>query len=318
MPEIKKEYPLIIIGAGPAGMTASIYASRYKVDNLIIGQSLGGMMSEAHKVGNFPTEIEISGLELSDKMQKHAESLGAAIVGDTVVDIKKNDDGLFLISTENDQEFLTKTVLLACGTEHRKLDLPNERKFLGNGVSYCATCDAMFYKNKITAVVGGANGAIAAALYLSEVADKVYLIYHGEKLDGETVLIDQILNNKKIIVVLNAKVKELLGEKYLEEIIVDQIADGSEKIKVDGLFIEIGAIPQRYLIDKLKLTVDDNGRVKVDRDQKTNQLGVWAAGDITDGSNNFRQIITASSEGAIAAENIFRFLQDKKKDTKIK
>jgi thioredoxin reductase (NADPH) len=311
MPELKTEYPLVIIGAGPAGLSASIYASRYRVENLIIGQSLGGLLLEAHKVGNFPSEIEISGFELADKMQQHVEALGAPILAEMAADVARVDDK-FKIITDGGREIYARAILLATGTKHRKLELLNEEKYLGKGISYCATCDGMFFRNKIVAVIGGANSAINSATYLAEVADKVYMIIREDKLSGEQLLIDKILSNKKIEVIFNAQVKEIGGGEFLEKIILDKDYNGQPEIKVDGLFIEIGTLPQRYLIDKLQLAVDDLGRVKVGRDQKTNQAGVWAAGDITDGSNNFRQIITAASEGSIAAENIFRFLQENK------
>jgi len=178
-----KIYDLIIVGSGPAGLTASIYASRFKVNNLVIGRALGGLAFEAHKICNFPSESEIKGIDLVNKMQEHVKSLGAEIALNEVVGVKK-ENNKFKIITQNNKEFFGQTILLATGTEHRKLDFPEEDKFLGRGISYCATCDAMFYRNKTVAVIGGSNSANTASLYLAEVANKVYQIYRGDKLRG--------------------------------------------------------------------------------------------------------------------------------------
>ena len=304
---LKNKYSLIIIGAGPAGLTASIYASRFKVDNLIIGQALGGLVFEAHKICNYPSETEITGFELVNKMQEHAKKFGTSIIIDKVVGVDKVDNNEFKITTQSNKEFYAQTILLATGTEHRKMNLPNENKFLGKGVSYCATCDAMFYRDKTVAVIGGSDSANTTSLYLAEVAQKVYQIYRGEKLRGEAVWIEQIKNNKKIEVIYQTQVKGLVGDEKLKSIILDKPYKSNSTIKLDGLFVEIGTVPQKVLIKDLSLKTDERDYVIVGQDQKTSQVGVWAAGDITNSSNNFRQIITACSEGAIATENIFKF-----------
>src|SRR6056297_94497 len=308
----KNKYSLIIIGAGPAGMTASIYASRFKVDNLIIGQSPGGLVLEAHKICNYPSEPEISGVELVTKMQQQVESLGASIVLDKVKEIKNTGKDEFYLQTESGKEFWTRTILLASGTEHRKLNLSGENEFLGKGVSYCATCDAMFYRDKNVAVIGGSDSANISSLYLSEVASKVYQIYRKDSLRGERAWIEQIKNNDKIEVIFNTEVKSLKGEEKLEKVVLDKPYQGKKELTVEGLFIEVGTVPQRELIYILGVKINKQGYVEVGQDQKTDQDRVWAAGDITNGSNNFRQIITACSEGAVAAENIYKYLIEKK------
>jgi len=315
MTDMKNRYPLVIIGAGPAGLTASIYASRYKVNHLIIGQALGGLAFEAHKICNFPTEQEISGREITEKIQKHAEFLGASLIQDKVIKIVEQNR-IFKISSQMGKTFLADTVLLAVGTEYRRLNLPDENKFLGKGISYCATCDAMFYDNKIVAVIGGSDSANTASLYLAEIAKKVYQIYRKNKLRGEVDWIDQVTNNKKIEVIYNTEVIRLKGKEKLEKIILNVPYQKAQEIIVDGLFVEIGTVPQKRLIQQLSLDTDKNGYIKVSSDQRTNRIKVWAAGDITTTSNNFRQIITACSEGAIAAESIFKFFQGELK-TKI-
>ncbi|PIS13653.1 MAG: hypothetical protein COT67_00560 [Candidatus Tagabacteria bacterium CG09_land_8_20_14_0_10_41_14] len=308
---MKKKYSLLIIGAGPAGLTASIYASRYRVDHLVIGEAIGGLVFEAHKICNFPTEQEILGSELVRKMQKHAESLGATLIIDKAVSISRKGK-IFRVITQNKKIFLADTLLLVIGAKHRLLNLPNENKFLGKGISYCATCDAMFYRDKTVAVVGGSDSANTASLYLAEVADKVYQIYRKDKLRGEVLWIDQVVKNKKIEVIYNTNVIGLKGDKKLEKIVLDIPYKEKREIKIDGLFIEIGTKPQEELIKQLFLETDENNYIEVSSDQSTSQNGVWAAGDITTASNNFRQIITACSEGAIAVESIFKFFQKNK------
>lgn len=305
------QYDLIIIGTGPAGYTASIYASRYRVKHAVVGEMPGGLMSESHKICNYPSEVEISGFDLMSKIQAHVEHLGAPIIFEKVLEIKKIDGG-FSVKTSG-QELSASNILIATGTKHIHLELPGEKKLLGKGLSYCATCDAMFYKDKVVGVVGGANSAVTAALYLSEVATKVYQFVRGPKLKGETIWIEQLLNKPNVQVVYGSNVTEILGEERLSGIKVDVEVNGSNELSLDGLFLEIGTAPDEVLIDQLDLAVDEKGYIKVDAAQKTNIEGVWAAGDATTGSNNFRQIVTACSEGAIAAENIFKFIQSSKK-----
>jgi len=307
----KNTYSLIIIGAGPAALTASIYSSRYNVDHLIVGEAIGGLAFEAHKICNFPTEVEIKGAELVDKIKKHVESLGNPIVADKVVGIDE-ENNQFKLTTQSNKKIFAKTILLAPGTRHRKLNLPNEKEFIGKGLSYCATCDAMFYRDKIVAVIGGSDSAHTASLYLAEVAKKVYQIYRKNKLRGETAWINQIKNNGKIEVIYNTEIIGIEGNGKVESIKLNNLYKGKDIIKVDGLFVEIGTVPQKALIEELSLETNESGYIKISIDQKTSKEGVWAAGDITNGSNNFRQIITACSEGAIAAENIFEFLQKRK------
>lgn len=309
MTELKKKYPLIIVGAGPAGLTSSIYASRFRVNNLVIGQLWGGLVSESHQVCNFPTEKKIKGLELAQKIKDHAQSLDASFLSDEVIAIEKNSFQGFRITTKSKKVFQAETVLLAQGTKRRKLNVRDEDKFLGKGVSYCATCDAMFYQDRIVAVVGGSDSAQTSSLYLAQVAKKVYQIYRRDKLRGEAIWIEQVEKNSKIEIIFNSQIKELKGKGNLEAVVIENNQQEERRLAVDGLFIEIGTIPHQHLTKSLGLAVNSGGYIKVNAEQKTSQEGIWAAGDITDGSNNFRQIITACAEGAIAAENIFKFLQ---------
>ncbi len=301
-------YDLIIIGAGPAAYTASIYASRYKIKHLIIGAAYGGLMAEAHKICNYPSEIEITGMELMQKMQQHVEYYGVELKMDRVVSIKQDKDS-FKVTTQNSGEvFQAKTLLLATGTKRRKLNLPREQALTGKGVSYCATCDAMFYKGKKVAVVGGSNSALTAALYLAEVAEQVYQIYRGDRLRGEIAWIEQVEANPKIKVIYKTKIVKLLGEDKLNGVELDRPYNGQQRLLIDGLFVEIGSLPEINCPEGFSLKANEAGYLVVDAGQATNIKGIWAAGDITTASNNLRQIVTACAEGAIAAESIFKFL----------
>lgn len=304
-------YDLIIIGVGPAGYTAGIYAQRYKINNLIIGAFPGGLASQAHKIGNFPSEKEISGEELMTKIREHFQSLGGMVIFDEVVEIKKkkkNKTLFFQISTKNNKKFRAKTLLLAIGTKRRKLNLPGEEKYIGKGVSYCTACDGFFYKNKKVAVVGGGDSAILASLRLAEIAKKVYQICSKDKLKGEKTRIEEIKKNRKIEILYNNKIIDLFGEKKLEGILLSQPFKNRKKLKIDGLFIEIGLVPDRVLIRQINLKTNRQGYIIVNQNQATSLRGVWAAGDITTSSAGFRQIITACSEGAIAIQSIQSFL----------
>ncbi|MCK5027405.1 MAG: FAD-dependent oxidoreductase [Candidatus Pacebacteria bacterium] len=307
-----KQYDLIIMGAGPAAYTAAIYAKRYGIDTLIIGEALGGLAADAHKICNFPSKPDVSGMDLMRDMLQQVQDMDVPVVMDTVIGIENKHKEEFVVSTMNKKEFRAKNILLTIGTKRTHLGLDREQEFLGRGVSYCATCDAMFYRNKTAIVVGGGNSAHTASLHLAEVAKKVYQIYRGPKLKGEPAWIDQVEKNDKVEVLYNTNVIELLGDEVLEGVCIDKERNGKDTINTDGLFIEIGSQPDKIFSERLGLRVDAKGHINVDVAQKTSVSGVWAAGDITTASNGFRQIITACSEGAIAAESIFQDLQKTK------
>lgn len=300
-------YDLLIIGAGPAGYTASIYASRYKINHAVIGELPGGLMSSAHKICNFPSEVEVNGFDLTMKMKAHADSFGTEMIMEKATSIEKNDGG-FVVKTVSGKELTAKKILLATGTVHRDLGLAEESRFVGKGLSYCATCDAMFFKNKVVAVVGGGNSALTAALYLAEVAEKVYLVVRNDEFNGEVVWIDSVKSNSKIEILFNNSVTALEGEERLESIKLS----GGNTLAVTGIFVEVGSKPDASWFSNLNLVLDSAGYIKVSADGSTSHEGIWAAGDITDASNGLRQIITACSEGAVAAAGIFQVLQKNK------
>jgi len=291
-----EEYDLIIIGAGPAGLTAGVYAGRYLLKTLIIGKLPGGMISEAHKVCNFPSYKTISGMELTKKMVEQVKELGIEVKSEEVKEIKTNE--VFEIKTDN-LTYKTKKIILAVGRKRKKLNILGEKEFLGKGVSYCATCDAGFFKDKDVAIVGGSNTALTAALLLAEYAKKVYIIYRkGSFFRAEPAWIKQVEKNKKIKTIFNANVQEIYGKERVEKVKLDNKSD----LKVDGIFVEIGSIPDEKFSKQLGLKTEKK-YIKVNKKQETNIKGIFAAGDVTD--NLLKQAVTACGEGAIAATSAY-------------
>jgi thioredoxin reductase (NADPH) len=302
-------FDLAIIGAGPAGLSASVYASRYGIKNVVIGGISGGMTTQTHEIGNWLGTEKITGYEFAQKAEAHVKSYGKAEVVNALVDEIDEKASVFNLLLSNGNKIEAKTIILAMGTKHRHLGVPGEKEFTGKGVSYCATCDGFFYRGKTVAVVGGNDSAAGAAVYLGDIAEKVYLIYRGEKLRCESFWGEAIEKNPKIENVFMTNIKEIKGEQKVEEIILDAPYKNSDTLKLDGIFAEIGSDPNTELIKNLEIELDAQGYVKIDPSGRTSKKGIWAAGDITTGSDQFKQIITSASEGAIAAHNIQQFLK---------
>jgi thioredoxin reductase (NADPH) len=300
-------YDLIIIGAGPAGLAASIYASRYKTEHIIIAKEPGGQATEAHNIENWPGTISISGIELTQKMREHCEKLGGKIVMDSVMGIVRDRD-VWKITTHTDN-YKTKFIILALGMEYRKLQIPGETEFRGKGVSYCPTCDAPFFKEKIVAVVGGGNSAASAAMLLAQYASKVYMIYRGDQVKCDPAYCENFEKDPKITIIYSTNVKEIQGKTKVEKIILDKEYESKKELEVDGVFIEVGSEPGVELTKQLGVAIDEQGFIIVNSDQSTSVPGVYAAGDATTGSNKTRQIITAAAEGAVAAGSVHKKLQ---------
>ncbi len=300
-------YDLIIIGTGPAGMTAAIYASRYNLNVVLIGNESGGMAAEAYKVENYPSFKSVSGMELMNKFKEQITGL-VDIKQEKVIELKK--DGNFVITTK-EGVYKSKAVIIASGTKRRKLNINGEKEFLGKGVSYCATCDATFFRDKIVSIVGGNDAAAMSALLLAEYARKVFIIYRKEKIRAEPLRVNQLEENNKITIINNTNVISVNGDKMMNSVTLDKEFNKNKELALDGLFIEIGSVPSTVLTKKLDIKLDEEGYVLVDSAQKTNVDGFYAAGDITTNSNKFRQIITAASEGAVAAHSVYEFLKNK-------
>jgi len=301
-----KTYDLIIIGAGPAGISAGIYAKNFGLDCLIIGEEKGGLVNAAYKVENYPGIFGVTGKQLSEKFKAHQKYLKIPFKKEKAEKIVPQK-GIFKILTNKDSH-QSKTIILAFGTEFKKLDIKNIDKFEGKGVSYRVDDSAFLFKNRIVAVIGGANAAAMSAVMISEKAKKVYLIYRQEKLRADAIWLNRICKAKNIEVIYNRNITAVKGEDRLEKIILDN----KKEIGVSSLLIEVGLVPISYLIHDLGIATDEKGYIKVEKDQSTNIDGIFAAGDITTGSNEFRQIITACAEGAIAALGALNYISKKK------
>jgi thioredoxin reductase (NADPH) len=302
-------YDVAIIGAGPAGLSASIYAGRYKLKNIVFGKQMGGTITEAHKVCNYPGVGDITGLELGSKMYEQAKNNDAQTSLESVVSIQKEGD-LFKLETDTKKEVFAKTIILATGTKRNKLAVPGEDKYLGKGVSYCATCDAMFYRDKIVGVVGGSNAATMAAAMLADIAKQVYIIYRGTALRGEPAWVEDVKSKKNIEVILTTVITAIEGNETLERVKLSKEFNGSQYLDIDGLFIEIGSEPNADLPNKLGVALDKENYIVVKDDQSTSIEGVWAAGDATTNSNKLQQVATAVGEGAVAANSVYSYLKN--------
>ena len=295
-------YDCLIIGAGPAGLTAAIYARRANKKVLVLeSTTYGGQIINTLEIENYPAESKISGIDLAKKMYEQARSLGADFEFEKAVEIVDNGETK-LVKTEDD-EYEAKTVIIATGTETRKLGLENEDKLTGRGVSYCATCDGNFYKGKTVAVAGGGSSALYEASYLSDIVKKLYLIHRRSEFRGEEKLVHELEKKANVEFVLGANITKIIGEKKLEKIEITSEKD-VKTLDVDGLFVAIGREPKNDFLKGLKL--DDSGYVAASEDCKTNIAGVFVAGD--NRVKQTRQIVTATADGAVAATAAIKYL----------
>ncbi len=299
-----EKYDLAILGGGPAGLTAAIYAARYNMNFIVITENFGGAITGALEVENWPGKIS-SGTEITQKMKEQAESFGTNFLQSNIKEIKKENKD-FIIEMAN-ETIKAKSIIYALGTQHRHMNIPMEKELIGKGVSYCATCDGMFFKNKTVAVIGGANAAAEGALYLADIAEKVYVIYRREKLRCEPGTLKQIETKDNIEVIYSSIPKKVLGENLVEglEIIKN---DENKNIKVNGIFVEIGAEPNTNLLKNLKINLE-NEYIVTNKETETNIEGFFAAGDVT--NNSFKQMVVATGEGAIAVASAFNYIRFK-------
>jgi thioredoxin reductase (NADPH) len=302
-------YDLIIIGTGPAGLSASVYASRYQIPHLLVGSQLGGAMSWAASVENYPGFERISGFDLAQKMIGQVKKLGIEIKNTGIIEIKKKEAN-FELKTENNELIEAKTLIVATGTQRRKLNIPGEVEYLGKGVSYCSTCDGTFFKEKTVVMVGGSNAAVMSALHLAQVAQKVYLIYRKKPLRADPVWVQRVEKETKIEIIYETNVLEILGDgQKVTTLKLDKVYQGADQLKTDGIFIEIGGIPGVDLVKNLGVELDEKGYVRVKSDMSTNIAGVFASGDVANSTGEFQQIVMAVAEGALAANSVYKFLR---------
>jgi len=301
---------VLIVGAGPAGLAAAIYAGRSQLDTLVLDQMMpGGQLLITEEIENYPGFYEgITGFELSEKFRQHAEKFGAKIESGKPVESVDLDGEIFVVKAGG-EEFRGKTLIWAAGSTPRKLNVPGEAEFVGRGVSYCAVCDGAFFKDRTVAVVGGGDSALEEALYLTKFAKKVYLIHRRDKFRAVKIIQDRVKRNEKIEPVLNKVVVSINGKDFVESVTLKDTVTGEESVlPVDGVFIFIGnepnVAPVAHLVD-----TTEQGFIITDEEMKTKTPGLFAAGDVR--HKPLRQVVTAASDGAVAAMSASKYIEEK-------
>lgn len=299
-------YDVIVIGAGPAGLAAGIYGKRAGYNILVLDTSSisGGQILNTYEVDNYPGIPGVSGTELADAMKKHCEKLGVEFARGRVSSIVDNGEIKELITKK--EKFQTKTVIVATGATNRKLGCPGEDEFSGMGVSYCATCDGAFFKDKVVAVVGGGDVALEDAAYLARTCKKVYLIHRRDEFRGAVVLQNQIKSLDNVELVLDSTVESIIGKDSVEKLLIkNKKTDEEKELEVEGVFIAVGTVPNTKTISGLP-SLDDRGYIIAGETCETNIPGVFAAGDVR--TKQLRQVITATADGANAITSITNYL----------
>jgi NADH-dependent peroxiredoxin subunit F len=305
---MKKIYDLIIVGGGPAGVTAGIYALRQKLKTLMLTKDFGGQLNrKAVMIENFPGFEEISGKELTEKFFSHLKRYPVEIEIDEVKRVKKEKE-VFVIETKSQKEFFSKALILSSGVKSRILNVKGEKEFLGKGVSYCAVCDGYFFNGKTVAVIGGGNSGFEAAIFLSKLAKKIYILEFSNKVKADSENQEIVKRAGNIEIILNAKVEEIKGDKFVKSLVYrDLVSNELKEILVEGVFVEIGNVPETSFVEDL-VDLNEKGEIIVDfQTMATKTPGLFAAGDCVSGK--YKQIIIAAGEGAKAALSAFDYLQ---------
>lgn len=300
-------YDIIIIGGGPAGLTAALYARRADKKVLLLEKAtFGGQATFSPKIENFPGIPEMSGSEFADRLLGQVLSQGAEIELEEAIGIR-SEDGAKIVTTEYG-EYRAKSIIIATGAKHRQLGLPNENELIGEGISYCATCDGAFYRGQTVGMVGGGNSAIQEAILLSEICTKVYVIQNLDYLTGENRLADILKRRPNVEIIFGTVVKSLIGDRSLAGAVLRRECDGSEyNLALDGLFIAIGLVPENSIFNSF-VSLDRTGYIISDETCCTDSSGVFVAGDCR--NKSIRQITTAASDGTIAALAACRYIDN--------
>ena len=295
----------IIIGSGPAGLSASIYIKRANLNVLVIEKDYEGtgQVVESGKVDNYLGIPGISGYELGEKFREHALKAGVNFLEANVINIKNQKDNIIRVELENGEYVEAKTIIYAAGATHRRLNVLGEEKYLGRGVSYCAICDGAFYKNKVVAVIGGGDVALDDAVYLSEIAKKVYLIHRRKEFRGAESTLNLLKEKENVEILIDSEVDSILGDDKVTGILLKN----KREIILDGIFSAIGMIPKTEILKEL-IDLDEYGYVKADETGETNLKGFFVAGDVR--QKELRQIVTAVSDGANAATSAINYIRD--------
>ncbi len=300
--DLEKRYDLIVLGGGPTAIGCAIYAARFALDVLIIGKVFGGLIATTHLVENYPAITSISGQGLMEMFREHMNSLKIPYISDEIRSIDKLDDHFELHSFF--QKFKANSICIATGSERKKLGVPGEDDYVGRGVSYCATCDGPFYGGKVVCVIGGSDSAAKEALFLAQNVKKVYIIYRGKEIRAEPINKQRVYNNDKIEIIYNTNVVEIKGENNVKSVIFDN----GKEFEVDGVFIEIGSIPNSGLAKRVGVKANEKGEIMINRKSETNIPGIFAAGDVADAP--FKQAITGVAEGVVAAYSAFDYVKE--------
>ncbi len=308
------EFDTIILGGGPAGLSAAIYASRGAVKTAIIDTNmLGGQPSNYLELENYPSYQTVGGYDLMEKFEEHADKFGVHKF--PMQEIQKVDLKTKTITT-TEYEFKAKTIIIATGAQPMKLGVPGEKEFVGRGVSYCAVCDGAFYNNKTVAVVGGGNAAVEEAMYLTRFADKVYVIHRRNELRADKIVQERAFKCEKLEFVWDTVVKEIKGENLVNCAVIENVKTGERsELKVDGIFPYIGMSPNVELLNG-QLEQDSRGFIKTDETMATSVEGVYAVGDVR--TTPLRQVITAASDGAVGAVYAVKYLETVKETVIVK
>ncbi len=299
-------HDVAIIGAGPAGITAAVYAARKKLRCVVFAKMIGGQAAWSGEVGNYTGYQYISGQDLAKKFEEHMKSFEVELEDNAEVSAVQKKEGIFVLKTGKD-EFQAKSVIIATGRKPKLLKIPGEKEFRNRGVTYCATCDGPLFSGRDVAVIGAGNSALDSAIQMSSIASKVYLINRSGLFIGEGIRLEKLKAMKNVEILLNAKTEEIIGSKFVESIRL--FYEGEEKvIAVGGVFIEIGSTPNLVLVkyDKDQLEVNEHNEIVVDSYCRTNIPGLFAAGDVTDVP--YKQIVVAAGQGAIASLSAFDYI----------
>lgn len=297
-------YDFIIIGSGTSGLSAAMYAARLNLKTAVIGEMPGGLITTTHIVENWPGTVSISGPDLGMALFEHATKAGAEFKNEKVLEVSKNEGGY--VAKTASGEYGAKALLFATGTQHKSLDAKGIKEFENKGVSYCALCDGAFYKGKNVCIVGGGDSAAKEAIFLSQVAAKVYVIVRKDVLRAEPRNQELIAESKNIEILYNTQITEVLGDEEGKKV-GSILLNNGEKIPMDGIFLAIGHAAQTGLASALGVELNEKGEIKINRKTETNLTGVYAAGDCAD--TEFKQAITGSAEGVTAAYYAFKFVQ---------
>ena len=304
----QKIYDIIIIGSGPAGLCAAIYAKRAQLEMLVIEKdfSSGGQMVKTYEVDNYPGLPGMSGYDMGEAFRKHADKLGAAFVRENVKEVQTEGNLKKIITNKN--RYLTRTLVIAAGARHRTLGIPGEEAFSGMGVSYCATCDGAFFKGGVTAVIGGGDVAVEDAIFLSRICKKVYLIHRRDELRAAGILQESVKAIENVEIVWDTIPREIRGTEQVQGLAVENVKTGETKeLAVDGVFVAVGIIPNTEEFGSL-VKLNESGYIEAGEDCASDIPGIFAAGDIR--TKQLRQIVTAAADGANAVDSAQKYLME--------